>query len=168
VVVDVNVGRFDLLRFNFATLFRIRANLVMFLMLWALVIIVVLREFDWSISNVNVPIALALTFVAALGAFLFFFGFMLVFMLLTVTEKSGWIGSHRFSIEERGIREVTQANDSVHMWESILDVRLAAKMLMVRVNQFNFFLLPRHGFSDPKQFEPFCAEVIRRWRDSKA
>jgi hypothetical protein len=167
VTVDVTVGRLDLLRFNLATLFRIRANLIMFLMLWALIVVIVLKEFDWSVSDMNIPLALALTFVGALAAFLFLFGFMLIFMLLTVTKKSGWIGNRSFSIEDRGIREVTQANDSIHMWESILDVREAAKMLMVRVNQFNFFLLPRHGFGDPDQFEPFCAEVMKRWRDSK-
>ena len=168
MTVDVTVGRFDLLLFNLATLFRIRANLIMFLLIWALTLVVVLKEFDWSASNLNIPMALALTFLGAVAAFLFFFAFMLVFMLLTVNEKSGWIGHHSFSIEDRGIREITQANDSIHMWESILDVRQAANMLMVRVNQFNFFLLPKHGFEEPTQYEPFCAEVMKRWQDSKS
>ena len=123
MVVNVNVGRWDLLRFNLATLFKIRANLIMFLMFCAMVILIMLQKSGWSLANVNIPVALLVTFVLAVAGSLFFFAFIMVWMLLTVTEKSGWIGRHRFSIEDRGIREVTQANDSIHMWESIHDVR---------------------------------------------
>ena len=165
--VNVNVGRWDLVRFNFATLFKVRANLVMFLMIWAMAILIMLHEYDWSLSGLNIPVALLITFVLAVAGSLFFFTFIMIWMVLTVTEKSGWIGEHRFLVEDRGIREVTSASDSLHMWESIHDVQLAAKMLMIRVTQFTFLLLPKRGFDDPEQFEPFCAEVTKRWRDSQ-
>lgn len=49
------------------------------------------------------------------------------------------------------------------MWESIHDVQLAAKMMIVRMTQFTFLLLPKSGIDDPEQFEPFCSEVTKRW-----
>ena len=165
--VQVNVGRWDLVRFNIATLFKVRANLVFFLMFWVMVILIMLQKSGWSLSGINIPVALLITFLLAVAGSLFFFTFIMAWMLLTVTEKSGWIGRHKFSIEDRGIREVTKANDSVHMWESIHDVQLASKMLMVRVTQFTFLLLPKRGFDDPEQFEPFCSEVRARWQEAR-
>ena len=167
LVVDVNVNRWDLMRFNFATIFRIRANLVMFGIFWAIVVFGYMVESDWSLANANIFVAMILTFLTAFVGFLVFFVILMAFTLLSVTEKSGWIGRHQFSIEEQGIRQVTEANDSLHSWESVNDVRQAAGMLMVRVSQYNFFLMPKHGFADPRMYDSFCAEVTKRWRASQ-
>ena len=72
MTVDVTVGRLDLIRFNLSTIFKIRANWVMFFLLWAFVISVVLFESEQPLSEINYLLLIALTFVVAAGAFVLF------------------------------------------------------------------------------------------------
>lgn len=167
MVVDVNVKRLDLVRFNFATLFRIRANLVMLGLFWVVIVFGFLTGSGWSLADINIVLALVLSLFMAAVVFLGFFVFLMTFTLLSVTDKSGWIGRRRYSVEDKWIREVTQANDSLYAWGSVNDVREAAGMLMVRVSQYNFLLAPKHGFTDPGMYDSFCADVKKRWREAQ-
>jgi len=161
IVVDVT--RFDLVRFNFATLFRIRANWIMLGLIWVFAVLSFLSKNGWTISASSAPLAIGFSVVAAIVGFFFLFSFMMVFTMLSFSKKSGILGKRKFVIEVSGLREVTEATNAVYRWSAILDVLSTKNMLMVRLNQFQFFLIPRDGMDSPLEFDAFCDEVRRKW-----
>ena len=89
---------------------------------------------------------------------------MMLFTLLALSKDSIWIGPRTYCIEDDGLRQVTDSSSLIHIWKSIREVIVSGRMMMVRLDSFQFFLMPERGFKDPSKYEEFCAMVEKRWR----
>ena len=93
--VSVEITRKDLLRFHFATLFRVKANLYLFIIIWAAVFFVIWAGHRDELGDAWTLGSLIASIPTAVGAFTLFFSFLLFFALLgaVITVLLGNIGT---------------------------------------------------------------------------
>lgn len=78
------------------------------------------------------------------------------------TKKAGVLGGHVYTLQEDGLREVTEANDTLIKWPSIQAVFKTKDFLFVRINWYQFHIIPARCFSSREEFEGFYSELQRR------
>ena len=162
--VDVTVGRLDLVRFNISTLFKIRANWVMFLLAWAFVFVIVVANTEGDFLGLNIGYLILTTLLMSVCWFIVFYMLLMLWTIIVIGRKSGWIGPKTFSIEDAGLRESTESGETLQKWSSIKNIMISGRMMLIQRNQIEFFLIPEKGFDDQSQFEPFSALVMERWK----
>ena len=153
--VELTVTRSDLAWLNISQLFRVKSNLRVFVIILLLVTFFTWRgatkeasDIDWvtvAVSSAGVSIA----------AFSAFFLVSLVFVLVSSTAKSGVIGNHIYTIEDSGLRELTEANDSLNFWPSIQSIEKTSKAIIIQINAYLFHVLPRRGFDSDAHYDAF-------------
>jgi len=81
-------------------------------------------------------------------------------MLFNVGKKSGVLGSHQFELLPEGLRESTSVNESLQRWESIVEIKVYGKFLLLRINSYLFHVIPQRAFKNQTEFERFYQEAI--------
>ena len=165
--VTVDIRRSDLVRLNLAMLFRIPANLYVFLFLWAIVFLAGRYGGDLSPPEIGLVTIVVTTFFMAVVAFLAITFVSTLFATLGATRKSGVLGKHTYTIEEGGLRELTDANDTLNKWTSIHKVLKAGDAILVQINWYLFHVIPRRGFDDAEQYQAFFDECAGRWKSTR-
>lgn len=87
----------------------------------------------------------------------------LIFMLLTI-KKSGALGPNDYAITPSGIVERTAVAESQHAWRGIESVTRLGDNLVVKVNMYQMFIIPRRSFDSDAGFDAFVAQA-KAWRD---
>ena len=160
--VDVNVTRGDIVRFNVSKMFRLKSNL---LLLGIMILIVGLGAWDGMRDGgqgVDILILLGVALVGGMLGFFVVFTFATIFVLLSSTARSGTLGAHTYSIDERGFREATPANESLNYWHSIGKVEKGRSAISMEIAPWLFHVLPRRDFESDVAYESFFAEIQSR------
>ena len=76
-------------------------------------------------------------------------------MFLTLGKKSGVLGKHDYTLTDLGLREVTDANESVQKWSGIQDVIMLPHYVLIKINGYLFHIVPRRAFANEEQFLAF-------------
>ena len=163
--VTVSVSWSDIVWLNLTKLFRLKSNLRLFLFVLAASVFFAWRgavgdsgQFDWIV----------VTFTSLAGAIVGFsaiFVFSLVFALLNSTVKSGVLGEHTYTIEEAGLREVSEANDTLTFWPSILRVEKSKRSILVQISPWLFHVLPYREFENDEQYDSFFSFVEKHFKE---
>ena len=153
--VKLNVTRRDIAWFNISKLFRIKTNLTVFA--FAL-LIATIASWRGSVSDGGEIVWPALVIGSLFGGVIGFaaiFLFSLVFVLIGSNAKSGVLGEHTYTIEETGLREQTQANDTLNFWPAIEKIEKSRTAILVQINAWMFHVLPRRAFNSDVEFDAF-------------
>ncbi len=77
-------------------------------------------------------------------------------------RDAGVIGKHHFTINEAGLFEKTNVNESRHAWESISDIYVFFGYLFIKIGNGQFYVIPKNSFSVTENFEK-CIETVRNY-----
>jgi len=114
------------------------------------------------------PTAFAITFTTSsilLFIGLFLAGYVVYLILtgciqaLTVNERAGVLGKHRYTLRHDGLFELTQANESLHKWSSIESVLKTKNWILVRINHYLFHIIPRRFFVSQLDSDRFADQI---------
>lgn len=160
--VEVDITRGDIARFNFSKLFVLKANLIALGISYLLAIVV---SFSGARTSDGEFVWQAFLIMAGIGGiviFLAIFVCSLVFVLLNSTMANGVLGKHTFSIDDAGLRERTDANDTLNYWHAIRNVRKSRTVIFVETAPWLFHILPRRDFESDEAFDAFFSEIDAR------
>jgi len=162
--VKLNVSRSDIAWFNISKLLRIKSNLRLFAFVLLVAAFFTWRgmvdgggQIDWMV------LALA-SLLGGIVGFSAIFLFSLVFVLLNSTTKSGVLGEHTYTIEDAGLREVSEANDTLNFWPSIQKIEKSKKSILIQITPWLFHVLPYRAFEDGEQFDLFFDLVEKHYQ----
>jgi hypothetical protein len=156
--IHVNIERKDLVALNFYLLPRLRSN-------WITLAVLIVGIFTYIMvarhpaTPFNIGVAAFASIAGGIAGLLGGFAFNVIRALLTVGSKSGVLGEHRYSISHVGLREVTDANDSLQKWSGVQDIIKLPRYILFRVNGYLFHVVPRRAFANEKQFLAFHAKA---------
>jgi hypothetical protein len=88
----------------------------------------------------------------------------MLLVLLNLATKSGVLGEHTYTIEDAGLREVTEANDTLAFWPSIQNIEKSKRSIFVQVNPWLFHVLPNRAFESSEQFDLFFSLVEKHYK----
>jgi hypothetical protein len=74
----------------------------------------------------------------------------------------GLLGSHTLVLNDEGLIERTEYNETLHRWKGLHKVRDTASYLYIYVAEMNYHLIPKRSFSSLAEQHNFLAEVRRR------
>lgn len=152
--IEVDIQRKDLVALSLHMLPRDRANWVTLAVL-AVGIFVFIVVTKRPASPHNMGVAAVASLAGGVIGLLIGLAIQLLTMLLTVGKKSGVLGKHRFSLTDVGLREVTEANDSLQKWGGIQEIIRLPNCILFRINSYLFHVVPRRAFGDEQQFLAF-------------
>ena len=158
--IDIEIKRKDLTALSFYLFPRMKANwimLVVMIFLIAAFLFITKKPIDF-IGYV------VLTICSILGGLVgIALGFVinLVTMLLTIGKKSGILCLHHYELVPEGIKETTEANESLHRWSSIVTIGTHGNYLLFRINNYLFHIIPRRAFENEESFKAFYSEAVR-------
>lgn len=89
----------------------------------------------------------------------------LSYFFLCLNKRSGILGEHEFTIEDEGLFEKTDANETLTKWPSITSMRKTKNFILIRINNYLFHILPRRAFSNERHYDEAWAELNKRWRE---
>jgi len=70
-------------------------------------------------------------------------------------EKGGILGKHIFKIENEGIREITEYNDSLLKWEGIKSIETTNKHIFIFVDKHMAHIIPKSSFESDEECNNF-------------
>ena len=163
--VQVNIRRRDIAAFNLFLMPRARANLVFLAVVTAGMFIFIATQ-QPSLTPLNLAIALVSSLIGGASALVLGLLFSLVFVLFASNTKSGVLGSHTYSIDPDGLREVTPVNEGFQKWTGVQEVGRSKRFLYVRINGYLFHLIPRHAFGSDQEFSEFSETARKFWKSA--
>jgi len=93
---------------------------------------------------------------------------ILLIILLNIafaSRKDGILGIHVFRIEEDGLREITEANDSLAKWSGIKSIKKYKKYIVVQINRYMFHIIPARSFPIKADYDSFYNELNKKWKE---
>jgi YcxB-like protein len=153
--VLTTVTRGDVIRLNLAMAFRLQTCLrlfLFFLFVSALLLWLVVLERG---TDVNLLAFVAAATAMSLAWCLVWLLICIGCILVNTTAKSGMLGEHRITIEERGLREVTVANDSLHFWPAIRRIEKSGRAMYIEISPWQYFILPQRDFASSDEYDRF-------------
>ena len=158
---EVDLSKWDLIKYNFFVLPRSISHLRTLLFIWLIIVFV-----NWSSNSSNPVDSFGIddvlgAFPVAIIAFLLWYVAVLSYAISGVHE-SGMTGNTTYTIEDDGFRYVTESTNSITRWENIGKVGIVGGMIYVELSSIEFRLLPRHQFSTDSEFQAFHDEIASR------
>ena len=152
--VSADIRRSDLVFFNLYILPRMKACWAMFVILTITLLYTFLTSADRvDVRFVGVSVIFSVLLAALAVAVLFLLG--LIFSLSTVTEKSGVLGAHVFTLRKDGFYEQTHVNESLHRWRQVHSIVASKHYLFIGINWYIFHVIPARAFASRSEFETF-------------
>lgn len=159
--VAFSLTRRDIVHLNWHLFWRRSGNIV-----FAAALIYFFYQTVNHVSKVTLAYVASSFAVSVLGAIaisLLWFGIGVVFVLLRSTVRKGTLGEHRYELTDNGIREVTVANDSLHLWGAIKNIAKSNGYIRLQVTRSLFHVIPLRAFAKPEDFDAFYerAQALR-------
>ena len=162
--IEVNVKRSDVIRVNLFPVVITWRNLRLLVILWVVVGFFAWRGQRLDTNGINWPDLLFSSFVTAALWFVAVWIIVLILNMFGMSEKSGITGKRVFRVEDNGLREVSDVNDSLHYWDTIRLIEKRRYGIYVRLASHFFYVLPKREFPDEASFESFFRTVQERWK----
>jgi len=162
VEVAAEVLRRDMIRLNIWGLFRLKPNRIIFLTVFALLFALALifrppeGWYAWWAAIVSAAVGGIVVVLAGIAC-------SVLWIVFGSHHKSGVLGKHTYAITEDGFRDTTVANDTVQRWSSISNVLRTKHCLLVQINAYIFYIIPRRSFDDHVEFEEFWNSLRSHW-----
>ncbi|HEX7027038.1 MAG TPA: YcxB family protein [Gammaproteobacteria bacterium] len=156
--------RKDLVLLNLYVFLRLKSTWVLFFALWAGFVVFEIFSDGMPDSN-NELLLLVVSY--GIGAMVGIFGLLIwcvLWILITANKKSGVLGEHEYRIEEHGLFEQTDANETLTKWRSIVSIWKTRMFILVRVNSYLFHIIPKNAFGTSKEFTEFYDELVAKWK----
>jgi hypothetical protein len=162
--IKAETNRRDILWMNLHVFFRIPDNLAFIFFCSAGYFGAYLYGKGLSQGLVGLFLKAGEAIAVGLVVFLSLNALSVVFGLIAATRKSGILGDHLFRIEEEGIREITDANDTLTKWKSINSVRKSKRYILVQINWYLFHMIPHRAFKNQAEYDQFHNEISAKWK----
>jgi hypothetical protein len=162
--VEVEIRRSDIALFSLHLLPRDKSN-------WIFVLVVGVLTFLFLAVTENLTtahtfgIAIFASVCAGITALLAAFVISLIFVTATASENAGVLGTHTYSVEPDGLREVTKQNETLQKWTGIQTCGKSKRLIWLRITGHLFHIIPRQSFATSHDFNNFW-ELICRYRDA--
>lgn len=111
------------------------------------------------VSAMTVIWGLLVSVLAALGALLGGLVANLARVLWGLEKNSGVLGTHEFSLSPSQLQETTEFNDSRYTWAGIQSVERLGSYILVRINKYSSYVIPRRSFGSDSEFEMFFKQA---------
>ncbi len=160
--VEVDITRGDIVRFNLSKLFVLKSNLVTLAFAYLIATIVSFAGARTSDGEFVWQAFLIVAGIGGMAMFLAIFVCSLVFVMINSTMATGVIGKHTFSIDDAGLRERTDANDTLNYWHALRKARKSRTMIFVETAPWLFYILPRRDFESDEAYDAFFNEIRSR------
>ena len=161
------LGRSDIFRMNLHLLPRMRGTWVVLAIIWIFIAATVYEKAGIPNNVIHALLCLLCTFVGAiLMMSILIIG--LLFLTLTLPQISGVIGHHEYEITDQGFIERNKNAETLSFWHSIKEIVLAGSYIYVRINAYQFVIIPRRGFATQQEFENYCQNLKQFWHAKNA
>lgn len=139
---------------------RVKANWIFLgVLIAAIAIFLALSKRPSDISGfISVAISSVL---GGIGGTIIGFAINIVTMLLSVGSKSGILGLHQYELCQEGVRESTEANESLQRWSSISSIKVCGNYMLLRICSNQFHIIPKRSFESEALFMSFYKEAMR-------
>ena len=146
---------------------RLRTNIISFLIIWIGVII-----FFLAFGNRPGSLEKWLSFIITCGfitvAYKIFVMFcLMIFAFITSTKKSGAIGEHQYKIKEDWLFHRTKVREILLKWRSIKSIWKDDLFIIVKIKRYLFLAIPKKDFSSSTQFNRFYQDLTDQWSEKK-
>ena len=154
------IARKDLAFLSISLFPRIKANWIFLgVLIFAIAIFLGVTK---KPSDLGGCTALAISSVlGGIGGTVIGFVINMVTMLLTVGGKAGILGLHQYELCPEGIRESTEANETLQRWASIASIKVCGNYMLVRISSHLFHVIPKRAFESEEMFMNFYNEAVR-------
>lgn len=153
--IEANITKKDLVNLSCFFFPRSRGTWIYFAALFLGMFLFLSYKNDFTFSSRSMFIGILSSFIGASIATLVAWLWNLGCILLMSNAKSGVLGKHEYVITVEGLSERTNANESLIKWSGIDEVRVNKKYILVRINQYLFYMMPRRSFNSSAEFEEF-------------
>jgi hypothetical protein len=147
--VTVDLSRKDLLRAQFQMVRRMWILKLLFVLLLAYNVYLVFNSSPRPPLAVRLVVALVVAGLFTLTALLVTYLFVAIRILSKLRHQRGVLGRHEFTIDDDGLRENTEVNETRVAFGHAQQVFRTRKYMFVRIRALGFFLIPRRSFADP-------------------
>ena len=115
------------------------------------------------LSYVLIPTTLDffLTFAIVTGFILLINIVSMVFLSLKFKHGDGHLGRHMIELNETGLKEVTDVNESIHNWKSVQRFVDWKSYLLIYISPTNAHIIPKRAFASEADARTFLAEAKR-------
>ena len=151
--VSVKITRRDIFLVSLLALPRVRSNWYFLGMVGGVTFVFFMVKLP--VSAMTVLWVLLVSIFAALGALLGGFIANSVRVLWGLEKNSGVLGIHEFSLSPTQLQETTEFNDSRYTWAGIQSVERLGSYMLVRINKYSTYVIPRRSFGSDSEFEMF-------------
>jgi hypothetical protein len=151
--VSVNISRRDIFLVSLLAMPRVRSNWYFLGIVGGVTFAFLMMKLP--VTAMTVLRVLLIAVFTALGAL--FGGFFVnsLRLLRGLDGNSGVLGSHEFSLSPTQLQETTEFNDSRYTWAGIQSVERLGSYMLVRINKYSTYVIPRRSFSSDHEFEMF-------------
>jgi hypothetical protein len=164
--VSANINRRDLFLVGLFCLPRSRTNWYFMAVLGIAIFAFLLLEGD-STSARTILVAAFASIGGAVGALLGGFLGNTAQTLLTPEKNSGVLGDHDFWLSPTELHESTAVNHSQYKWSGIHAVVKLRSYLLVRINNYSVYVIPRRSFGSNAEFEAFFEQATAWWQSGR-
>jgi hypothetical protein len=112
--------------------------------------------------------------VAVIGAVISYAVFLAINFLVIMPVRirkmpipeNGVLGKHVIEIDEAGLRESTDVNESFQKWNADTFVLQDDKYIFIFENNFSAHIIPKRSFEDASEAERFYSMAYRYWKNA--
>jgi hypothetical protein len=161
--VSATISRRDIFLVSLLALPRVRSNWYVMAVFGTAAFVFLMRKIP--VSATTVLLALLLSIFSAVGALLGGFLANSAGLLLRLEKNSGVLGTHEFSLSPTQLQETTDFNDSRYAWTGIHSIETLGSYIVVRINRYAIYVIPRRSFSSGDEFKAFFNQATA-WKQA--
>ena len=153
--ITTNIRRSDLLNMNFWVMFNIKYSLKSLVIVGLIVFsFLALTEQPKNYEHFAIT-----SIIVSLIILVFSFILSSVSVLLLSNSKAGVLGEHTYEITEKGIFEITPANETLIKWNGIASFHKHKKFIFIKINGYLYHIIPKRCFTNEDDYEIFWNEA---------
>jgi hypothetical protein len=95
----------------------------------------------------------------ATGGLLAGFLISVLFIALSSRKSNGVLGEHIYTLQDDGLHERTDVNESLAKWAGITDIRRTRSFIFVQIAPWLYHIFPRRDFENPAAYDQFWVAI---------
>lgn len=160
--VIVNLTQNDCWNFNKHSLRhnkRIRSNFLKNVMAVPFLVAFMSFSRNHSIGSIIVDIILSIPFAY----------FVMLYLVKRrairhIQSGEGVTGEHTIEINEEGLTEITNVNNSLHLWKGITEIEQNADYIYIHIDKYRAYIIPKKSFKSEEELSEFYNSAIKFWK----